>query len=72
MNEHRHEYAVTLMCRVLRVARAGFYAWLHAPVSDRDTEDARLLELETRKNLVISARAAVAPGARAKIGVCGV
>ena len=45
MNEHRHEYAVTLMCRVLRVARAGFYAWLHAPVSDRDTEDARLLEL---------------------------
>lgn len=29
-------------------------------------------ELETRKNLVISARAAVAPGARAKIGVCGV
>lgn len=45
MNEHRHDYAVTLMCRVLRVARAGFYAWLHAPVSDRDIEDARLLEL---------------------------
>jgi putative transposase len=45
MNEHRHDYSVTLMCRVLRVARAGFYAWLHAPVSDRDIEDARLLEL---------------------------
>ena len=44
MNEHRREYAVTLMCRVLRVARAGFYGWLHAPVSDRDVEDARLLE----------------------------
>lgn len=45
MNEHRHEYAVTLMCRVLQVARAGFDAWLHAPVSARDIEDARLLEL---------------------------
>ena len=29
-------------------------------------------QLDTRKNLVILAKAAVAPGARAKIGVCGV
>lgn len=28
---------------LLRVARAGFYAWLHKPVSDRDIEDQRLL-----------------------------
>jgi putative transposase len=33
------------MCRVLRIARAGFYAWLHKPVSDRAIEDQRLLEL---------------------------
>jgi putative transposase len=45
MNEHRHEHAVTLMCRVLRVARAGFYTWLHGPVSDHAKEDARLLDL---------------------------
>ena len=45
MNEHRHEHAVTLMCRVLRVARAGFYTWLHGPVSDHAREDARLLDL---------------------------
>ncbi|SFL24641.1 HTH-like domain-containing protein [Mesorhizobium albiziae] len=45
MNEHRYDYAITLMCRVLRVARAGFYAWLHAPVSDHAREDARLLDL---------------------------
>lgn len=45
MNEHRHEHAVTSMCRVLRVARAGFYAWLHEPVSDHAQEDARLLDL---------------------------
>jgi len=27
------------MCRVLCVARAGFYAWLHNPVSARDIFD---------------------------------
>lgn len=43
MNEHRHEFALTLMCRVLRVARAGFYQWLHEPVSERAREDERLL-----------------------------
>ena len=45
MNEHRHAYAITLMCRVLCVARAGFYAWLHEPESERAREDARLLNL---------------------------
>lgn len=45
MNEHRHEFALTLMCRVLRVARAGFYQWLHEPVSERAREDERLLDL---------------------------
>ncbi len=34
VNEHCHDYAITLMCRVLRVARAGSYAWQHEPVSD--------------------------------------
>jgi len=33
------------MCRVLGVARAGFYAWLHQPLSDRAIEDQRLLAL---------------------------
>lgn len=45
MNEHRHEFAITLMCRVLKVARAGFYAWLHQPDSERHREDQRLLAL---------------------------
>ena len=35
INEHRHEYRVATMCRVLKVARAGFYAWLHQPNSNR-------------------------------------
>jgi putative transposase len=33
------------MCRVLRVHRSGFYAWLHQPVSARAQEDARVLRL---------------------------
>lgn len=31
------------MCRVLRVARAGYYKWLHKPLSDHAIEDQRLL-----------------------------
>lgn len=45
INEHRHQHAVSLMCQLLRIARAGFYAWLHEPVSARFQEDKRLLEL---------------------------
>lgn len=45
INEHQHEFRITTMCRVLRVARAGFYQWLHKPMSDRDIEDDRLLAL---------------------------
>jgi putative transposase len=33
------------MCRVLRVARSGYYQWLHKPLSDRAIEDQRLLGL---------------------------
>ena len=45
MIEHRHDYAITLMCRVLRVSRAGFYAWLRESVCDHAKEDERLLIL---------------------------
>lgn len=33
------------MCRVLRVNRAGYYQWLHKPLSDRAIDDQRLLGL---------------------------
>jgi len=33
------------MCRVLKVHRSGYYAWLKKPLSDRSIEDARLLVL---------------------------
>jgi putative transposase len=31
------------MCRVLKVARSGYYAWIRKPLSDRAIEDSRLL-----------------------------
>jgi putative transposase len=45
MNEHRHQYAIPTLYRVLQAARAGFYQWLHKPVSDREKENGRLLGL---------------------------
>ncbi|HFS8945446.1 TPA: IS3 family transposase [Enterobacter roggenkampii] len=45
INEHRTVWGVMTMCRVLNVARDGFYAWLHNPVSARDKDNQRLLML---------------------------
>ena len=42
------------MCRLLEVARSGFYKWLHKPMSDRAIEDQRLLGL-TRASYQASA-----------------
>ena len=42
-NQHCH--SVDMMRRVLEVARSGYDAWLHKPVSNRAQEDARLLRL---------------------------
>ena len=45
IESHRNEFSIQVMCRLLGVARAGYYAWLDHPVSDRAKEDARLLRL---------------------------
>jgi transposase InsO family protein len=42
--EHRHEYAMTLMCRVLEVSVSGYYAWCKRPASHHSREDAQLAE----------------------------
>jgi transposase InsO family protein len=40
--QQRDSYPVALMCRVLQVARTGFYAWLERAPSARAQADARL------------------------------
>jgi putative transposase len=40
---HQSEHSRNTMCRVLGVARSGFYAWVRRPQSDHAAEDARLL-----------------------------
>jgi putative transposase len=45
IKNHRREFPVDVMCRVLGVAPSGYYEWLQKPVSDRAVEDARLLTL---------------------------
>jgi putative transposase len=44
-----------MMCRILEVARSGFYAWIHQPLSDRVIENERLLEL-IRESYMASGR----------------
>jgi putative transposase len=41
----QHKYNTRMMCRLLEVARSGYYAWLKKPNSDRSLEDKRLLRL---------------------------
>jgi putative transposase len=40
--DHAAEFHVTIMCRVLRVSKAGYYAWVHRPPSAHATADAQL------------------------------
>jgi putative transposase len=48
------------MCRVLKVARASFYGWLHKQLSDRGINDRRLLDL-IRDSYVASGGVYVSP-----------
>lgn len=43
------------MCRILGVARSGYYQWVHEPLSPRAIEDERLLEL-IRESYVASGK----------------
>lgn len=45
IKDNDREYSVDMMCRLLRVVRSGYYAWLNESVSDRAQEDVRLLRL---------------------------
>ena len=43
IEDHRDAYPVRLMCAVLEVSPAGYYAWRDRPVSERTKANAALL-----------------------------
>ncbi len=44
MKAHRAEFSIAAMCRVLRVSRSGYYAWLKRPPSRWEAADRELIE----------------------------
>ena len=44
MAAHRREFRLTTMCRVMRMHRSGFYAWMKTPQSQRAQEDEQILK----------------------------
>ena len=42
---HRQSFCVAVMCRILKVARSGYYDWIDRPLSNRACENERLLAL---------------------------
>ena len=53
-------YPVTMLCRVLRVSRSGFYAWQQRPISPR-AEETRRLDVEIKKLFEASKRRSGSP-----------
>ena len=53
-------YPVTMLCRVLRVSRSGFYAWQQHPISPR-AEETRRLDIEIKKLFEASKRRSGSP-----------
>ena len=44
VRDHRSQFRVSMMCRVLEVSRSGYYAWRKRPASSRETENSALAE----------------------------
>jgi putative transposase len=45
IESHRTEFRIVPMCRILRVARSGYYEWIYRPKSARERDNERLLKL---------------------------
>ncbi len=44
IDAEKANYSISLLCRVLRVSRSGYYDWKDRPPSERDSENTALLE----------------------------
>ena len=44
INAEKASYPISLLCRILRVSRSGYYGWKGRPPSERETENAALTE----------------------------
>lgn len=43
MKDHQHQHRISVMCRVFRVSRSGYYSWRTRPESARSRENRQLL-----------------------------
>jgi putative transposase len=44
INQHKQEFPVVVMCRVLDVSESGYYAWLKRPICQHHREDAHIAQ----------------------------
>lgn len=65
------QYPVTVLCRVLRVARSGYYAWRDRPESRRDQAN-RQLEVQIRQVHAVSRRTYGSPRIHAELRAQGI
>lgn len=68
---HAKEYAVSRLCRVLEVSKAGYYAWRKRAPSERDRRD-RQLRVRIRAVHAESRRTYGSPRVHAELGAQGI